>query len=150
MSTEIAIYKDKSFWIHNFVAETWFAVLSKIILPSTQILWLQEYKKEIDDTLDCRWLTGLVQFDSDINTSEKEEYFKCLILEVNKYLKNRISENKSKDNFIICIDNEEYVVVEKFFVPEMQRLSDFFFDPEAITVNGQQSAGWGFDTFTPE
>ena len=51
MSTEIAIYKDKSFWIHDFVAEAWFAVLSKVILRDTSVSWLQEYKKEIDDML---------------------------------------------------------------------------------------------------
>ena len=109
MSTEIAIYKDKSFWIHNFVAETWFAVLSKIILHGTQVPWLQEYKKEIDDMLDCRWLTSLVRFDSYINTSKKEEQFKSLVSEVNEYLQNRISENRGKDNFIILLDNKEYV-----------------------------------------
>lgn len=142
MSTEISIYKGKSFWIHNFVAEAWFAVLSKIVLQDTQVLWLQEYKKEIDDMLDCRWLTGLLQFDSDINTYEKEHLFKSLILEVNEYLQNRISENKGEDNFVIFIDNEEYVVAEKFLVPEMQRLSDLFFDPDAITANEYQCAGW--------
>ena len=142
MSTEIVIYKDKSFWIHDFVAETWFAVLSKVILRDTSVPWLQEYKKEIDDMLGCRWLTGLVRFDSDIDTSEKEQLFKSLILEVNEYLKNRISENKEKNNFVILLDSKEYVVVEEFLVPEVKRLTDLFFNPSAITANGYQCAGW--------
>jgi|GEM_PF-6723609 len=142
MSTEIVIYKDKSFWIHDFVAETWFAVLSKVILRDTPVLWLQEYKKEIGDMLGCRWLTGLLQFDSDIDTPEKEQIFKSLILEVNEYLQSRISENKGKKNFVILLDSKEYVVVEEFLVPEVKRLTDLFFNPSAITENGYQCAGW--------
>lgn len=142
MSTEIAIYKDKSFWIHDFVAEAWFAVLSKVILRDTSVPWLQEYKKDIDNMLDCRWLTGLLQFDSDIDTPEKEHLFKSLILEVNEYLQSKISENKGKNNFVILLDSKEYVVAEKFLAPEMQRLLDLFFNPSTITANEYQCAGW--------
>lgn len=142
MSTEIAIYKDKSFWIHDFVAEAWFAVLSRVILRDTSVSWLQKYKKDIDDMLDCRWLTGLVQFDSDIDTPEKEHLFKNLILEVNEYLQNRVSENKGEDNFVILLENKGYVVAEEFLVPEVKRLTDLFFNPSAITASGYQCAGW--------
>ena len=74
--------------------------------------------------------------------TEKEHLFKSLILEVNEYLQSRISENKGKNNFVILLDNKEYVVAEKFLAPEMQRLLDLFFNPSTIVANEYQCIGW--------
>ena len=143
MSTEIAKYKDKDFWIHNGIAELWFDVLSKIVLKDTQIEWLQAYKKNIDDMLECRYFTGLVQFDFDINSTEKEGTFRSLIIEVDYYLKQQmiLSEDKKVLRLKIDQDQEEYRIRTDMLIPELQRLNDLFFNPAAITVSGQQCAG---------
>lgn len=143
MSTEIAIYKDKSFWIHNGIAELWFEVLSEIVLRETQIEWLQAYKKEIDDMRKYRYFTGLVQFDSTIDSIEKESMFRKLVIEVDYYLKKQMILSEDKEVLRLTIDKEqeEHRIPTDILVPELQRLNDLFFDPAAITVNEQQCAG---------
>ena len=145
MSTEAVLYQGKYFWIDIGVTEVWLITLLKEILYKRDEQWLINFRNEIETMLEANWITGLVQFDSLLNSEDRKKSFKTIVMEANSYLKKLVEVQSDAEFLKVGYKGDYYSAYRPFIIPQIERLYDLIYHPEKIINNGEQysdEVGW--------
>jgi hypothetical protein len=128
MSSTLVSNGSSAVWIHNAVGEVWLAALNAKIRalasPPAELLALSQ---EIERALAVGWVEGALQYDfaSLLQSERVSEEFRSLQAEVESSLKAAASSSS-------VITQGRHQAAAEFALPEVQMLSQLFFDKSAV------------------
>lgn len=122
-------FQGKSFWIHNAVAEVWFAWFVRTTKGEPHMAaWLQAMVDDINVALGAPWVDGIVMtaFDTHLTSPERLDAFVSLMKKTNEELL-----AKAQTSRVVSIDR--FDAASEFLVPEVQMLETLFLDSQEIS-----------------
>ena len=122
-------FQGKSFWIHNAVAEVWFAGFAQMTRTEQHVKpWLHAMIDEINAALSASWVDGIVMtiFDANLTSPDRIDDFISLMKKTNRELL-----MKAQASHVVSIDR--FDAGTEFLVPEIEMLEALFLHPQEIS-----------------
>ncbi|MDM0039165.1 hypothetical protein QTH89_22205 [Variovorax sp. J22G21] len=141
MPSSLMTFRGKSFWMHNAVAEVWFAAFTREVVGEKGAPeWIQSMLDDVAPALEHGWVDGIVMsaFDEHLTSNQRLEAFLPRMARTNSYLR-----SAAVLGDVVVVGR--FCVSKEFLLPQIERLEDLFLRPQVLSEPWEiftAPAGW--------
>ena len=129
LPSSLMTFRGKSFWIHNSVAEVWFAAFMREVASEAGTSeWNQSMLDDLAPALEHGWVDGILMgaFDKHLTSDQRLEAFLPRMARTNSYLR-----SAAVPGDVVVVGR--FCASKDYLLPQIERLQDLFLRPQVLS-----------------